>query len=302
MAIKTSREEIYRQIWVRPATQVAQDYGISNVALKKICRRHQIPVPGRGYWARRAVGKRVDPPPGLEAVDPDQPIVIRGRRGVELPDAVRHALWRARVRERRPENRVLVNTAPKDLHRAVAATWDALDKVEPCAIGLVAVSGPDVFPVDVARQSVPRAMAFLNALVMAAEARRYQVTVGGDGLAFLVDGQGVDIKLLEEVVQTPHVPSAEEEWVLRVWEAQQRRAIHTWDTPIEAPRPSIPEFDFELTGRLQAVLADGWPGGNGLRRVFGDGESRKVEKLINAILAGLAAWAAVGRQTGQPPC
>jgi hypothetical protein len=47
-----SREELYQQIWSRPMTKVAAEYGVTSTALKKTCNRHKIPTPGRGYWAK----------------------------------------------------------------------------------------------------------------------------------------------------------------------------------------------------------------------------------------------------------
>jgi hypothetical protein len=38
--------------------ELAQDFGISDVALAKRCRRLAIPVPGRDYWARVDPGQR----------------------------------------------------------------------------------------------------------------------------------------------------------------------------------------------------------------------------------------------------
>jgi hypothetical protein len=38
-------------------TKVAADLGVSDVAVKKICDKHRIPVPGRGYWAKIAAGQ-----------------------------------------------------------------------------------------------------------------------------------------------------------------------------------------------------------------------------------------------------
>jgi hypothetical protein len=35
-------------------TKVAMELGISDVALSKICKKHRVPVPGRGYWAKIA--------------------------------------------------------------------------------------------------------------------------------------------------------------------------------------------------------------------------------------------------------
>jgi len=40
--------------------KVAKKYGISDVGLAKICRRNNIPVPPRGFWARRQAGYKVD--------------------------------------------------------------------------------------------------------------------------------------------------------------------------------------------------------------------------------------------------
>ena len=40
MLIELTREERFRQVWVRPITKVAADNGISDVALKKIRDKH----------------------------------------------------------------------------------------------------------------------------------------------------------------------------------------------------------------------------------------------------------------------
>jgi hypothetical protein len=47
-----SREDLYELAWSKPMSELAKDFGISDVALAKRCRRLGIPVPGRGYWAR----------------------------------------------------------------------------------------------------------------------------------------------------------------------------------------------------------------------------------------------------------
>ena len=52
-----SREELFALVWERPATQVALDLGISDVALGKLCRKLQVPKPPRGYWARVESGQ-----------------------------------------------------------------------------------------------------------------------------------------------------------------------------------------------------------------------------------------------------
>jgi hypothetical protein len=57
------RETLYDQVWSQPVQLVAKSYGVSGVALAKTCRRLQIPVPPRGYWARIRTGHKVRRPP-----------------------------------------------------------------------------------------------------------------------------------------------------------------------------------------------------------------------------------------------
>lgn len=58
-----SREELFALVWERPATEVARELGISDVALGKLCQRLQVPKPPRGYWAKIAAGRKPRQPP-----------------------------------------------------------------------------------------------------------------------------------------------------------------------------------------------------------------------------------------------
>src|SRR6266478_244684 len=52
-----SREDLYELAWSKPMSELAKDFGISDVGLAKRCKRLGIPVPGRGYWARIEAGQ-----------------------------------------------------------------------------------------------------------------------------------------------------------------------------------------------------------------------------------------------------
>jgi hypothetical protein len=54
-----NREELYAEVWEQPLIKVAPKYGISAVALGKVCGKLQIPLPGRGYWTKKEFGKPV---------------------------------------------------------------------------------------------------------------------------------------------------------------------------------------------------------------------------------------------------
>ena len=54
-----SREELYELVWSEPIQILAKRFGLSDVGLAKVCKRYQIPRPGRGYWAKQQSGYRV---------------------------------------------------------------------------------------------------------------------------------------------------------------------------------------------------------------------------------------------------
>lgn len=56
-SLTLSRRDLYELAWSKPMSELAKDFGISDVALAKRCRRLRIPVPGRGYWARVSAGQ-----------------------------------------------------------------------------------------------------------------------------------------------------------------------------------------------------------------------------------------------------
>jgi hypothetical protein len=63
-------EQLYSEIWEEPVFKIATRYGISDVMLGKVCRQLSIPVPRRGYWARKAAGPEAEwaPLPGLKQI------------------------------------------------------------------------------------------------------------------------------------------------------------------------------------------------------------------------------------------
>lgn len=63
------REELYRKVWEKPLLHVAEEYGISSVALGKTCQKLRVPVPGRGHWAKLAHGHQGAKKPPLPKMD-----------------------------------------------------------------------------------------------------------------------------------------------------------------------------------------------------------------------------------------
>lgn len=73
------RRRLYDEVWAEPMVAVAKRYGLSDVGTAKLCRRAQIPVPPRGYWAQLRAGKMVRRP-ALASVGASAPVQARAPR------------------------------------------------------------------------------------------------------------------------------------------------------------------------------------------------------------------------------
>jgi len=60
--VELSRDELYEKVWSLPGSKLAKQFGISDVALAKVCKKFEIPRPDRGYWARLEAGQTLTKP------------------------------------------------------------------------------------------------------------------------------------------------------------------------------------------------------------------------------------------------
>ena len=70
------RTQLYNEVWKEPVSKVAKRYGVSDVALAKVCRSLEVPLPGRGYWAQLRAGRPVERTPLSET---------SGRKQINVP-------------------------------------------------------------------------------------------------------------------------------------------------------------------------------------------------------------------------
>jgi len=60
--IRIDRTALFNRVWSEPVEKLAKEWGLSGRGLGKACRRLQIPVPPRGFWARAQHGQRMRRP------------------------------------------------------------------------------------------------------------------------------------------------------------------------------------------------------------------------------------------------
>lgn len=116
-------------------TAIAKEYGLSDRGLGKLCERNSIPVPPRGYWAKKAAGHKVTIAPLIivDGKEPDtiillkraKPAPLNNQENPPLPEAIQEAI----NREIQTENHIKV---PATLHKAhaIVERWIENDKRE----------------------------------------------------------------------------------------------------------------------------------------------------------------------------
>jgi transglutaminase-like putative cysteine protease len=158
--IRLIRAELYEKVWATPMRTLAKEFGMSDVGLAKICRKHNIPVPPVGYWRRKETGYKVNRPrlpalkDGVEFLD----IYIRERLHPEFDELTRQAV---------PEVAI-----PNELsHTLVLRSEKLLAHGKTNQRGLVISKNGALAHLLVSREQLPRALIVLNALLLALEAQ-----------------------------------------------------------------------------------------------------------------------------------
>src|ERR1700733_2813469 len=177
-----NREQLYTEIWETPLVKLAAKYGVSAVALGKVCRRLQIPLPGRGYWIKKEFGKPVTHLPLPEAKN--LPIVHRTKQlftttdeaaqkasevNPDDPELARMAELEIKKFSVDPEAkpRQLISTARKILKHAPA---DERGIVHP-------LRDQACIDIRVSKAMLDRALIFMNAILGVLEGENFPVTV-----------------------------------------------------------------------------------------------------------------------------
>jgi hypothetical protein len=211
-AIQFTRQQLYDAIWAEPMIHFAARNSISDTGLRKICKKHDIPWPPAGYWAKKAAGKSVRQIPlsvNHRALDQ---IVFKGTgpaqetAKAEMPvEYTRESdpLWRISVSNRLRLKNPLVKATRDALRQAAAQKKRS--RQGPYGHGdsvynfKLYNSGPGHLAVAVNAPLIPRAMRIIEALVEALERRAFPVIVRGDKTEVTVMGEPFKLALYEQM-------------------------------------------------------------------------------------------------------
>lgn len=295
-----TREELYERVWTISVVQLAKEFGISDVGLAKACKRHQIPRPPLGYWAKKAVGKAPPRPllpvlidPKLQTVtlnppSPRSPVPVPAG-DLPSPSSAETPLGDPEIAaaferfiEAPPD--VKVPASLRDPLPLVTATLEALRRgaSERLSFGrtesryLVCphrANNEACLDVQVGRESIGRASRFLNTLLKTLQACGFNTEETRDQYrrtALVVAfGHGFQLRLRELTKREPHTPTTKE-------------------LADQAKYPTvtrIPKWDYFPRGCFTCELLN--DNGSVTIRTWTDGTQRRVEEMLPDLIRGL---------------
>lgn len=284
-----SREEFYELVWSKPMTHLAKEFALSDVALHKICRKHGIPNPPLGWWAKKAAGKKVSkmPLPRATKGSARQITIARGElRGED--EAIMSVREEARVRA---SSAPRANIQPSPL---IERTIAKLRKAKLGPNGLVSVEGNGLIKCAVAPGSIERLAVILNEVVATSAQQGFDLAAEGEEARFVSDAERVSFSVTEVVKRVKHELTDKELAEEERWTRKRERASlrNEW-SEIFFSRPQFPEWDYLPTGQLSFELEHVYVwNGQSPRRSFRDGKVQRLEAMASDIAVGLAVLAA----------
>ena len=266
------RHTLYQQVWQRPMGTVAAQYGISDVMLKKICKRLNVPTPQRGYWAKVAAGKT---PPVPRLPQPKQHASTQGW-GMDAQDveaaAARHTDYLLALDD---NARDLVYGAAREIEYAPRIRLRPLLKemreTGGCPGAVRRVNYPQNYTFDtwVSAEQTPRVTAMLEALARAAEKLGGELT---GALTLHLLGEKVELIIKERAIKQEHELTSHERAALEKYEREKK--LSSW-----AYKPSIRKWEFRFTGKLELYVVSG--------DSFVDSDSIRLEERLPEVFVSM---------------
>jgi hypothetical protein len=208
-SVTLRRSELHDRVWKQPVRAVAAEIGISDVAVAKACRKNGIPLPGRGYWRRKACGYNTPPVPLPKLMTGGDPWITF----TVIPRQMAPAANPEKEEEKGQDDAILVPTDLGRRHGVVRATLAALRRQRRSPRPLLMTRYENRFAASVSVQSLDRVERILQALVTAFVARGFEIRPGelGRPLAVVVNADPIELVISERTKRVVHVLTEKEE-------------------------------------------------------------------------------------------
>lgn len=276
--VEYERETLYKEVWNEPVSTVAKRYGVSDVAIHKICKSMDIPVPPRGYWAKKRAGQKVKKVP-LPKTDKRTTVTryYSIERKPPAPEPELMDILSEKEYQKLCSVAETIEMLPEGTryHKTIAAykasidTWKKEYGKYDYRLAIYRNHPAPELTNTVSDQTRQRVFRILNSIVKGTTDLGCGIT---DKLYMIICGETVPVTFSEAKDKNDHILTKQEERDLAEYERKSK--TDSW-----AYKPNIRKYDHVYNGKLTMKINDHY--------VFRDSESCKVEDRLPEILFAL---------------
>ena len=263
--IEITRDQLYDAIWSKPTTAVAKEYGISDVAVAKICKKLNVPKPKLGYWAKKQHGKRVrqTPLPQLKPGIPET-YTIHPTQAEALPDAAHSIIDQQQDYEKDEANIITVNETLHGSHSLISQTSSKLSSAYTDTYNRLVLRNNGL-NILVTKDSTRRALLIMDALLKALVKRGYPVSINDGSTTVLIH----DCRISFGITETGK----------RIELTKDIEVEYSWER----------EWEYRPTGKLTLEIKESLQG----QKVIRDGKTQRLENCLNRFIVLLVKSAEI---------
>jgi len=278
-----NRVKLYEEVWAKPVVDVAAQYGVSDVAIHKICKSLNVPVPPRGYWSKIRAGAKPKKTSLPKTKGVTEIVGARTFEGVKVSNTTGQPLVFLSEGERQQvflaAQQIKVSPENAQLHkkiigyRSVVKEWNKKNmRTEGTQKGSSNYSysnRPPFLAGVISDETLPRVYGILDAIYRQVESLGGSVN---NDLSLQVRSEQVYLEVFEAQDEVKHQITRQEAKEILIYEDAERH--HTW-----ASKPNIRKYDYVFNGKLRICIRKG--------RYFRDTDTVNIETRLGDILIEL---------------
>jgi hypothetical protein len=267
-----TRRDLYELVWQEPMTKLAKKFGLSDVGLAKLLKKHDIPRPPRGHWAKLQFGHKPKRTPLPNPKDNVEFIVHEFDEAATVAAAPPTEVEAELSRWQGDDSAIRIAKTLRGAHPLVSQAREGLQSAAKSDVGFLIRPEGSPLGLHVTRGTLRRALLMLDALLKAFEKQGYYVGTGPTVMIF-----GVDVAFRLDEMTEPQRQTVDE---------------HDLEGPYRFGHSRFREKHVP-SGRLALQITTGnayWSQGS--RKTWRDGKS-PLEKRLLSFVEGVVRFAAI---------
>lgn len=235
MLIVFEREKLYDEIWSIKMKDLAKIYGVSEMSLRKYCRKLNVPFPQSGYWTKVKNGsnpKKIE----LPKFNGENKLFIEKYEYVKKPvytkeDRLKHI-------EEKEKNKILKFCNKIEVSERLYSPHKLIKEAKFCSDNrdMIRDGRANNMELKVSNELRNRALRLMNSIFKNSEALGFNIISTSKDTKICVGKEEVKIGLKEKLVRTEHIKTDNDSYWSPVYDYKYSGELLLYIENYEAPR------------------------------------------------------------------